>query len=146
VTSTNEMLPVSGTTRHDENGLLLVLEERVEGHDTFLTGRLDLGQESVPVRIISFDDVTVLRPTEAAPVLASRWTGVLHLPHGARPRRIPADLTDAARERARDVAALDPAELRYALTFLGEATTQAIRTARIEAIVSALPPYHPKAA
>nr|WSX78543.1 hypothetical protein OH826_34655 [Streptomyces sp. NBC_00899] len=146
MTSTNETLPVSGTTRHDESGLLLVLEQHVEGHDTFLTGRLDLGEESVPVRIISFDDVTVLRPTKAVRPLASRWTGVLHLPHGARHRRIPADLTDAARERARDVAALDPAELRYALTFLGEATTDAIRTARIEAIVSALPQYHPEAA
>jgi hypothetical protein len=146
VTTTNESLPVSGTTRHDENGLLLVLEQHVEGHDTFLTGRLDLGHESVPVRIISFDDVTVLRPMEAVRPLPPRWTGVLHLPHGARPRRIPADLTDAARERARDIAALDPAELRYALTFLGEATTDVIRTARIEVIVSALPPCHPEAA
>jgi hypothetical protein len=146
VTSTNETLPVTGTTRQDEHGLLLVLEQHVEGHDTFLTGRLELGSKPVPVQIISFDDVTVLRPTEAVPALAAHWTGVLHLPHGARPRRIPADLTDAARERARDVDALDPAELRYALTFLGEATTDAIRAARIEAIVSALPPYHPEAA
>jgi hypothetical protein len=137
---TDETLSVSGTTRHDEDGLLLVLEQHIEGHDTFLSGRLDLGPESVPVRIISFDDVTVLRPLESVLVAASRWTGVLHLPHGARPRRIPADLADAARKVERDVAALDPAELRYALTFLGEATTGTIRAARIEAIVSALPP------
>ena len=36
--------------------------------------------------------------------------------------------------------ALDNAELRYALTFLEEATTADIRQARISAIVAALPP------
>ena len=143
---TNETLSVSGAIRHDEEGLILVLDQHIEGHDTFLSGRLDLGQELVPVRIISFDDVTVLRPTESVHVTAPYWTGVLHLPHGARPRRIPADLADAARGSERDLSALDTAELRYALTFLGEATTDTIRTARIEAIVSALPPNRAKAA
>lgn len=143
---TNEVLSVSGTTRRDEEGLLLVLDQHIEGHDTFLSGGLDLGQELVPVRIISFDDVTVLRPMESVHVTAPRWTGVLRLPHGARPRRVPADLADAARGGERDLSALDAAELRYALTFLGEATTDTIRTARIEAIVSALPPHSTKAA
>lgn len=143
---TDQTLSVSGTTRHDEDGLLLVLDQHIEGHDTFLSGRLDLGQELVPVRIISFDDVTVLRPMESVHVTMPHWTGILRLPHGTRPRRIPADLADAAQENKRDLSALDTAELRYALTFLGEATTDTIRTARIKAIVSALPPHSTKAA
>lgn len=143
---TDETMPVSGTSRRDEDGPLLVLEQHIEGHDTFLSGRLALGQESVAVRIISFDDVTVLRPLEPVSVSAPRWAGVLHLPHGARPRRIPPDLAHAARKSERDITALDPAELRYALTFLNEATTGTIREARIEAIVSALPPESTEAA
>lgn len=39
----------------------------------------------------------------------------------------------------RDLGALDQAELRYALTFLGEASTGTIRNDRINAIVAALP-------
>jgi hypothetical protein len=69
-----------------------------------------------------------------------QWTGVLHLPRGLRTRAVPADLAEAARRSGRDLDRLDATELRYALTFLGEATTTSIRSARIAAIVSALPP------
>lgn len=146
MTHSSESLPVRGTTRHDEHGLLLVLEQRLDGHDTFLSGRLDLGQGPEPVRIISLDDVTVLRPKQPLPVSTPVWTGVLHLPHGLRPRSVPADLTAAAQSHGRDLDALDPAEMRYALTFLDEATAELIRAARIDAIVSALPAADTKAA
>ncbi len=45
---------------------------------------------------------------------------------------------DSGQESVLD--ALDDAELRYALTFLEEATTADIRQARVSAIVAALPP------
>ncbi|MEU6234187.1 hypothetical protein [Kitasatospora sp. NPDC047058] len=139
MTRTTEHLPVHGTTRHDEHGLLLVLDQRLDGHDTFLSGRLDLGQGPEAVRIITLDDVTVLRPMETIEAPTPVWAGTLHLPHGLRPRSVPGDLADAAQTSRRDLTALDAAEMRYALTFLGEATTEQIRTARVEAIVSALP-------
>ncbi|MFK0193945.1 hypothetical protein [Kitasatospora sp. NPDC090308] len=139
MTRTTDHLPVHGTTRHDEHGLLLVLAQRLDGHDTFLSGRLDLGQGPAAVRIITLDDVTVLRPMETIEVTIPSWSGTLHLPHGLRPRSIPEDLTAAARTTHRDLDAIDAAELRYALTFLGESTTEQIRIARLEAIVSALP-------
>ncbi|WP_405009579.1 hypothetical protein [Kitasatospora sp. NBC_01539] len=139
MTRSSESIPVRGTTRYDEHGSLLVLEHRLDGHDTFLSGELDLGEGRVPVRIISLDDVTVLRPMHRLPAPAPTWAGTLHLPHGLRPRTIPVDLAEAAQMHGRDLGALDQAETRYALTFLGEATTEPIRAARLEAIVSALP-------
>lgn len=68
-------------------------------------------------------------------------TMVRHAPptHRGRSRAIPPDLQKAADTRGRRLNALDDAEIRYALTFLEEATTGAIRTSRIDAIVSALP-------
>jgi uncharacterized protein YdeI (YjbR/CyaY-like superfamily) len=81
----------------------------------------------------------VLRPMEATTAPIEAWSGTLHLPHGIRQRSIPDDLADAAQASQRALDALDSAELRYALTFLNEATTEPIRTARIAAIVAALP-------
>ena len=40
---------------------MLVLAERLDGVDTFLTGVLEVSGESFPVRILTLDDVTVLR-------------------------------------------------------------------------------------
>lgn len=136
------VLAVSGAVAADSDGTMLVLAERLDGHDTFLTARLDLDDDrTVTVRILTLDDVTVLRLAdgEEAPDLATSWAGRLHLPHGLRPRSIPEDLATAAVAANRDIGALDTAELRYALTFLGEATTASIRIGRIAAIVSALP-------
>lgn len=138
---TTASLPVTGTVVADSAGMMLVLAQRLDGYDTFLTGLLELdGDTSTPVRILTLDDVTVLRLTgTAARTPAGSWSGTLHLPHGQRPRPIPPDLTDAARMSRRDLTALDTAELRYALTFLDEATTDPIRRARIDAIITALP-------
>ncbi|MCX4387354.1 hypothetical protein OG777_10460 [Micromonospora peucetia] len=138
---TLQRLPITGTVAADSNGTFLVLSERLDGHDTFLTGQLQLpAARPVQVQILSFDDVTVLRlldPTHVPP--AGPWAGILHLPHGWRTRSVPEDLATAARAARRDLTALDEAESRYALTFLAEASTPAIRQARIEAIVNALP-------
>ena len=138
---TSVSLPVEGSVGSTPDGPLLVLTERLDGHDTFLSGSLDVDGVNVPVRIMTLDDVTVLHPTESGTVktLQARWSGTLHLPHGLRPQVIPDDLSSAAGAEGRVLAALDDAELRYALTFLSEATTPEIRTARIAAIVSALP-------
>jgi hypothetical protein len=136
-----QSLPVTGTVTADSEGTMLVLSERLGGHDTFLTGQLQLdGAPPVTVRILTFDDVTVLRLTgHSLKPFAQTWAGVLHLPHGWRTRSVPQDLATAASADHRDLGTLDDAELRYALTFLEEAQTTAIRQARIDAILVALP-------
>ncbi|HUZ51398.1 MAG TPA: hypothetical protein VMU94_02565 [Streptosporangiaceae bacterium] len=138
---TTQSLPVTGTVAADSNGTRLVVSERLDGHDTFLTGQLQLGDDPpMAVRILTFDDVTVLRLLDQPSTpLTKTWAGILHLPHGWRTRPIPDDLATAATTAHRDLGALDEAELRYALTFLGEASTDAIRQDRIEAIISAMP-------
>jgi FMN phosphatase YigB (HAD superfamily) len=119
---------------------MLVLSERLDGYDTFLTGTLELQGERFNVRIFTLDDVTVLRlDRKPAWQVLREWTGTLHLPHGARPLTPPTDLTELARNRQRDLTALDEAELRYALTFLGESTSDEIRLQRTMLIVDALP-------
>jgi hypothetical protein len=132
---------VDGTVTLSSEGPLLVLSRRLDGHDTFLIGSLDIGETTIPVRILTLDDVTVLRPTDSssAPSEGTRWHGTLRLPHGLRPRTVPPDLRDAADQDGRFLDALDEAELRYVLTFLSEATTSSIRQDRVRAIVSALP-------
>jgi len=118
---------------------MLVLDERLDGYDTFLTGRLQVFGETFPVRVFTLDDVTVLRLGEGVRVEATDWVGMLHLRPGGRRLAPPADLVALALERRRDLTALDEADLRYALTFLSEATTQPIRDARASVIVDALP-------
>lgn len=140
-TTQTQVLSVTGTIAADSSGIMLVLSERLDGYDTFLTGHLQLGDAPpATVRILTFDDITVLRlldqPTTA---LAKSWAGVLRLPHGSRTQQIPRDLVAAAVTAHRHLGALDEAGLRYALTFLGEASTDAIRRARIDAIVKVLP-------
>lgn len=141
--ATSATLRVTGTVAADSAGTMLVLTRRLDGHDTFLTGLLDAGDSPpIPVHILTFDDVTVLRLADdntAPPLQGGLWSAVLRLPHGQRPRVIPPDLAEAARRRRKDLTVLDTAELRYALTFLGEATTPAIRQARIDAILATLP-------
>ena len=134
-------VPVEGTGAHGSEGPLLRLSQRLVGHDTFLTGILDIADSSVPVRILTLDDVTVLRPTVSFPTPGDGeyWHGRLHLPHGMRPLTVPPDLRTAADREGRSLDALDEAELRYVLTFLSEATTADIRRARVDAVVSALP-------
>ena len=138
---TTQSLPVTGTVAADSCGTMLVLSQRLDGHDTFLTGQLQVGDAPpVSVRILTFDDVSVLLLLDHVPLpLAKCWSGILHLPHGWRTRSIPDDLATAAATAHCDLGVLDEAELRYALTFLGEASTNAIRQARIDAIVTALP-------
>ncbi|MFI5642251.1 hypothetical protein ACIA8H_33235 [Streptomyces goshikiensis] len=132
--------PVRGRTVRAATGPLLLLEERLEGHDTFLTGTLTLDGLDVPVRITTLDASTTLQPTQPLPDdLPEQWSATLHLRHGQRPHEIPDDLRTTAHAAGRDLDALDDAELRYALTFLGEATTPAIRTDRLTAIVTGLP-------
>ena len=134
-------LAVHGT-HHPDRPDLLVLSARLSGHDTFLSGTLEVGEERLPVRIHTLDDVTVLRLAAdrawSGPA-AGEWSGTLLLSHGARTLSPPEDLTALARDARRDLASLDEAELRYAVTFLGEATTPEIRAARARVIVDALP-------
>jgi hypothetical protein len=139
--ATTSSVPIAGSISPADESPQIVLVERLGGHDTFLSGVLQLGQRRIAVRIITLDDVTVLRPVDAKGFahLAGTCMGTLHLPHGSRRRGVPADLEAAAIRRQRTLGQLDDAELRYALTFLEEATTARIRQARIDTIVAALP-------
>lgn len=135
-------LHVSGRFRHHaRGGRVLVLDEPIVGHHTFLSGVLELDGSDLPVRILTFDDVTVLQPTTRHPRIRAeeRWQGTLRLPHGQRARTIPHDLARSARERGTTFDSLSSADLTFALTYLGEATTPAIRQARLDVIVAALP-------
>ena len=126
---TTLILPVTGTTAADSHGTMLVLSERLHGYNSFLNGQLQLGDgPPVRVRILTLDDVTVLRLLDQLQTpLTESWAGMLHLPHGWRIRSIPGDLAAAADAAHRSLGLLDEAELRYALTFLSEASTRAIR-------------------
>jgi hypothetical protein len=141
MSGTSMNVSVHGTVAQGTDGPMLVLSRRLDGHDTFLKGSLELGEASVPVRILTLDDVTVLRPADhsSLPPVGTPWQGSLDLPHGLRPRTVPPDLQETAVREGRSLETLDEAELRYVLTFLSESTTTAIRQARVVAIVSALP-------
>lgn len=138
-------LAVRGHLQQREGKPLFVVDERLTGYDTFLSTTLRLEQPvhvpELPVRILTFDDVTVLSPL--APVLqqvraGEEWSGTLLLPHGARPPAIPKDLAHAAAEAGVDTTGWSPAEARHLLTFLGEAGAASVRTERIAMIITTL--------
>jgi hypothetical protein len=43
--ATATLLRVTGTVAPDSAGAMLVLSQRLDGHDTFLTGLLDTGED-----------------------------------------------------------------------------------------------------
>ncbi|MFD4926353.1 hypothetical protein ACFWNE_34270 [Streptomyces goshikiensis] len=138
-------LTVHGRLQQREGRMLLVVDERLSGYDTFLSTTLRLERpvhlSEVPVRILTFDDVTVLSPLD--PLLpqgqvGEEWSGTLLIPHGARPPTIPDDLAQAAAEAGVDTGGWSPAEARHLLTFLGEAGSDSVRTERIGMIIAAL--------
>lgn len=138
---TETALAVHGSIRNHPQGSLLVLAEPLRGYDTFLSGFLDLSGRRLPVRILTFDDLTVLHPTEAIttlPPCGEPWSGTLHLPHGQRPAPVPDDLAAALDSAGCDLAALDTAETRHLLTYLAEATSERVRRERIAVILQAL--------
>lgn len=98
-------LAVRGRLERREGAVLLVVDERLSGHDTFLSTTLRLDQPvrlpDLPVQILTFDDVTVLAPLVSVLPQSQdgdEWGGTLLIPHGARPPTIPADLAQAAAE------------------------------------------------
>jgi hypothetical protein len=140
MTTAARAIVVEGHVQSAEGRKLLILTTRLEGHDTFLTGRLTLSTEQIPVRIMTFDDTTVLLPEqETSDLPDGAWAGYLHLRPGRRNRHVPPDLATAARCQGVLLSALDEPEMRYATTYLGEASTPDIRQARIAAILAPLP-------
>ncbi|WP_241775853.1 HAD family hydrolase [Streptomyces exfoliatus] len=102
-------LGVRGRTKMSGEKVLLVLDEQLRGHDTFLTAILHLDQpvraDGLQVRILTFDDVTVLSPLQSTALPEEgekEWSGTLLLPHGLRPPRIPNDLAAAVAEAGID--------------------------------------------
>lgn len=141
-------LPVHGTQQERRGRThLFVLDERLTGHATFLTATLVLGDAPAPcrlqVRILTFDDVTVLSPLPGQDLPAARdgqaFTGTLMLPHGWRPPLVPEDLALAAAAAGIDTGAWSEPEARQMLTFLAEAREGSpVREQRIKAIITAL--------
>ncbi|MFD4337838.1 hypothetical protein ACFWPP_11690 [Streptomyces anulatus] len=138
-------LAVHGHLQQREGKMLFVVDERLSGYDTFLSTTLRLEPPvllpELAVRILTFDDVTVLSPLD--PVLlqertGEEWSGTLLIPHGARPPTIPDDLAQAAAEAGVDTGGWSPAEARHLLTFLGEAGSASVRGERIDMIIAAL--------
>ncbi|MFJ6433321.1 hypothetical protein [Streptomyces sp. NPDC091416] len=121
------------------------MDERLSGHDTFLSTTLRLDRPvrlpDLPVRILTFDDVTVLAPLVSVLPQSQdgdEWGGTLLIPHGARPPTIPDDLARAAAEAGIDTSGWSSAEARHLLTFLSEAVPGPVRTERIGMIIAAL--------
>ena len=142
--SSGQML-VQGHLQLREDGLLFILDERLTGHDTFLSTTLrlkaPLPADGIRVRILSFDDVTVLSPLDDPGLegkAGQQWSGTLLLPHGCRPPAIPEDLARAAAKAGIDTAAWSEPEARQLLTYLGEARSGPVRTERVRAIIVAL--------
>lgn len=138
-------LKIYGRLERREGTVLFVVDEPLSGHDTFLSTTLRLDQPThlpeLPVRIHTFDDVTVLVPLVSVPpqVQAGReWSGTLLIPHGARPPTIPDDLARVAAEAGVDTSGWSPAEARHLLTFLSEADSGPVRTERIGMIIAAM--------
>ncbi|WP_326733995.1 hypothetical protein [Streptomyces sp. NBC_01022] len=138
-------LAVRGRLERREGAVLLVVDERLSGHDTFLSTTLRLDQPvrlpDLPVQILTFDDVTVLAPLVSVLPQSQdgdEWGGTLLIPHGARPPTIPADLAQAAAEAGVGTSGWSPAEARHLLTFLSEAVPGPVRTERIGMIIAAL--------
>jgi hypothetical protein len=95
------------------------------------------------VRILTFDDVTVLSPLPGQDLPAAHdgqvFTGTLMLPHGWRPPLVPEDFARAAAAAGIDTGAWSEPEARQLLTFLGEAREGSpVRAQRIKAIITAL--------
>ncbi|WP_371665835.1 hypothetical protein OG306_29960 [Streptomyces sp. NBC_01241] len=138
-------LAVHGRLQRREGTVLFVVGEPLTGHDTFLSTTLRLDRPvhlpELPVRILTFDDVTVLAPlVSVLPQVQAgeEWSGTLLIPHGARPPTIPDDLAQAATEAGVDTSGWSPAEARHLLTFLSEAGPGPVRTERISMIIAAL--------
>ncbi|MFI9626437.1 hypothetical protein [Streptomyces sp. NPDC052042] len=138
-------LAVRGRLEQCGEKVLLVVDERLSGHDTFLSATLRLDRPmrlpELPVRILTFDDVTVLSPLSLALPQAQagkEWSGTLLIPHGSRPPAIPDDLAQAADKASVDTSGWSPAEARQLLTFLGEAGPGPVRAERIGLIIAAL--------
>ncbi|MFF2025034.1 hypothetical protein ACFVW2_24910 [Streptomyces sp. NPDC058171] len=138
-------LTVHGSLEHREGLVLLFVDERLNGYDTFLSTTLCLDHPvrlpELPVRILTFDDVTVLSPLGLAlpRTHAGRaWNGTLRMPHGSRAPTIPDDLALAAAEAGVDTSGWTPVEARQLLSFLREAVPGPVRTERIGMIIATL--------
>ncbi|MEU2227038.1 hypothetical protein [Streptomyces sp. NPDC018347] len=138
-------LAVHGRLERRAGTELFIVDERLSGHDTFLSTTLRLNRPvdlpELPVRILTFDDVTILAPLVSVLPQAQageEWSGTLLIPHGARPPTIPDDLAEAAAEAGVDTSGWSPAEARQLLTFLGEAVPGPVRAERIGLIIAAL--------
>lgn len=126
------------------SGLHLVCSRRLVGYDTFLSGVVALhgGQEvqEVRVRILTFDDLTVLLPREEVPgwTDGQEWSGTLRLPPATGKAVIPDDVAEAIHVAGLDADAYDPAELTHLLTWLTEAVDPHLRKQRLIVIVRSL--------
>ncbi len=133
-------LRVRGVVRRRNRTPLLVLDQRLDGHDTFLRAELALDPDGqrVRVRVHTFDDVTVLRPAGDSPVTGDTWAGRLWLPKKRRADAVPDDLALALAAAGTGLDDVDERERRHLLGYLADAADPALRRSRISTIVSGL--------
>lgn len=141
---------VTGHVHAGAGCLLVLLDQRLQGHDSFLHATLIIEPDRViPARVLTLDARTVLRLAEPEAVAAGlrpgqSVVGTLRLGRPARPRPIPADLAAVLDREQLNLDALPAVERRHLLGFLAEATTPAVRQARIQAILGALRTREPR--
>jgi hypothetical protein len=133
----SEVLSICGAIVLGPTGKHLLLDQRIHDQDTFLRAELRIDSLTIPVRIHTLDNLTVLVPaaSDGERLLVGRFDGTLTVATGRRQFKIPRDLAAAAAAHGLDIDLLDQSELRYALTFLSEASSPEIRGQRIDAIL-----------
>jgi len=126
---------------------LLEFDHRLEGVDTYLSGTLDVAgsNQSIPVQVLTFGQVTLLRPIEplSLGLEARTWhRAKLVLADLSGRHRIPADLETALRTAGYAPDQMPESERRYVVNFVAEAHDPGIRCARIELALAALKLVH----
>ncbi|MGW4412390.1 hypothetical protein ACWEJ6_50920 [Nonomuraea sp. NPDC004702] len=123
------------------NDLHLVCATRLDGYDTFLSGDLTLNNgQQINVRILTFDDLTVLLPRQHLDGWADgqAWNGTLRLRPAARKAEVPDDIAEAMHAAGLEESSYDPGELTHLLTWLDEAADADLRHQRLAVIVQSL--------
>jgi hypothetical protein len=121
--------------------LHLVCATRLDGYDTFLSGDLTLNDgQQINVRILTFDDLTVLLPRQQLDGWADGqpWNGTLRLRPAAKKADVPDDVAEAMHAAGLDESSYDPGELTHLLTWLEEAADADLRRQRLALIVQSL--------
>lgn len=141
-----EAVPVKATLVEGAGGRYLQLVERLSSRNSYLSAQLRVSGGTVMVRVWTMDNLTLLDVLDRIDVVTgslddtgSTLTGDLLLRDARELRLIPPELIEHALASGRDVRSLTTADLRYAVTYIDEASDPRIRAERIDVVVRSLP-------